>query len=96
MNTLYKTLSLYLPKKQNSKLKRACLYAYNGNNLINLYSYNSYSKIIEYSYELKEYNLNHTRFMLVNTFIKEGYKIVNEPKYLDKIYSSLIIDELPF
>lgn len=97
MNTLYKTLSLYLPKKQNKNLKLPCLYAYNGKNLINLYSYNSVYKIIEYNdNDISFDDRNKTEYIFVQTFINSGYKIVHSNTELYDIYAAMDDDIFPF
>lgn len=96
MNTLYKILSLYLPKKQNIDFKSPCLYASNGKNIISLYSFNNHYKIIEYNDLFNNLIPNKTRFMFVRTFIKMGYKIIKTEKEYNDIYSELMGDVLPF
>lgn len=95
MNTLYKTLSLYLPKKQNNCFKKPCLYATNGKDMISLYSFNNYYKIIEYK-DYDDYIPNRTRFMFASTFIKKGYRIIETEKEYNEIYSELEVVDLPF
>lgn len=100
MNTLYKTLSLYLPKATNKNLRLPSLYAFNGKKLINLYSYNKYYKIIEYdvaySDDKKELMNNKIKKMFVSTFIKKGYRIIYSYKKISAIYSKFLDDDLPF
>lgn len=100
MNTLYKTLSLYLPKATNKNLRLPSLYAFNGKKLINLYTYNKYYKIIEYdvaySDDKKELMYHKLKKMFVSTFIKQGYKIIYSYKTISDIYSKYVDDNLPF